>query len=42
MGEDQKIEDLKFGFKLDSLERIELSTVSMRVNDFGFGLIPQI
>ena len=40
VGEDQKIEDLKFGFKLDSLERIELSTVSMRVNDFGFSIDP--
>ena len=40
VGEDQKIEDLKFGFKLDSLERIEISTVSMRVNDFGFSIDP--
>ena len=40
VGEDQKIEDLKFVFKLDSLERIELSTVSMRVNDFGFSIDP--
>jgi len=40
VGEDQKIEDLKFGFKLDSLKRIELSAVSMRVNDFGFSVDP--
>jgi hypothetical protein len=40
VGEDQKIEDLKVGFKLDSLERIELSKVSMRVNDFDFSFDP--
>ena len=40
VGEDQKIEDLKVGFKLDSIERVELSAVSMRINDFGFSFDP--
>lgn len=40
LGEDQKIEDLKIQFKLDSLHRIELSKVEMSVNGVEFSLDP--
>lgn len=40
LGEDQKMENLKIEFKVDSLERIELSAVNMRVNEFEFSLDP--
>ncbi|MEK9772982.1 MAG: YdbH domain-containing protein [Opitutae bacterium] len=40
LGEDQKIEDLEIDFKIESLERFEVSRVNMRVNDFEFSLDP--
>ena len=40
LGEDQKIEDLEIDFKVESTERLEVSKVNMRANDFEFSLEP--
>ena len=40
LGEDQKIEDFKVQFRLDSADRIELSEISLSVNDFKLNLDP--
>ncbi len=40
LGEDQKIEDLQVKFKVDSIERIELTVVEAMVNGFGFSFKP--
>ena len=40
LGEDQKIEDLKIQFQLDSADRIEFSEVSLSVNDMKLALDP--
>ena len=40
IGEDQRIEDMKLEYKLESLDRLEISKLSMRVNDFEFFLDP--
>jgi len=40
LGEDQKMEDLKVQFQLDSAERIEFSEISLCANDFKLSLDP--
>ena len=40
LGEDQKIEDLKIQFQLDSVDRVKLSQVSLSVNDVELALDP--
>jgi len=40
LGEDQKIEDFKVQFRLDSADRIEFSEVSLSVNEFKLNLDP--
>ncbi len=40
LGEDQKIEDLLIDFNLDSMERIEFSSVQMGINDLEFSFDP--
>ena len=40
VGEDLKVEDFKIQWRVESPERIEISELAMRVNEFGFSLDP--
>ena len=40
LGEDQKIENLKVEFNLDSMERIEISSLHMQANEIEFSFDP--